>query len=299
MNADEILFLRSYADAGAAGRAQNVSPAETRAPASSSDHTTKTFFKHSSGQRIHSDTVLQKALRTQYPHLELVVVPLHSCDLLAYAASGHAKLTPVEDAADPLSAPLAWTTYIPPARRLNGSMGALAEKLNYGKFLYKWGSDEFLLYVADGRDTSYPVSTYQGYLLTADRFKAEALLLEAGKWGSDLHGEVFVYDKGYWQKSAELYQSILKASWDDVILDEKMKQALIDDHLTFFRSHDTYARLSVPWKRGIIYHGPPGNGKTISIKAMMHTLYSKKDPIPTLYVRTLASVSGIPNKASQ
>ena len=30
-----------------------------------------------------------------------------------------------------------------------------------------------------------------------------------------------------------------------------------------------------------------GNGKTISIKAMMHSLYHLKDPVPTLYVRTL------------
>ncbi|RTE69722.1 hypothetical protein BHE90_015894 [Fusarium euwallaceae] len=32
-----------------------------------------------------------------------------------------------------------------------------------------------------------------------------------------------------------------------------------------FESRQTYARLGVPWKRGIIYHGPPGDGKTISI----------------------------------
>lgn len=36
-----------------------------------------------------------------------------------------------------------------------------------------------------------------------------------------------------------------------------------------------------------------GNGKTISIKAMMHQLYNRKeDPIPTLYVKTLASFGG-------
>lgn len=43
----------------------------------------------------------------------------------------------------------------------------------------------------------------------------------------------------------------------------------------FFDGRDTYENLKVPWKRGIIYYGPPGNGKTISIKAMMHSLYQR------------------------
>ncbi|KAK7749287.1 hypothetical protein SLS62_008256 [Diatrype stigma] len=279
MDADESPSLGSLANHNPWARAMK-------------DDTTRVFYNHSSGQRIHTDTVITEALRKQYPNLELVVAPLYNCNLLAYAASGHAALTPISDTGDPLSSPLSWTVYYPPARRINGSMGGLTEKLNFGKFIYKWKSEEFILYVVDGRDTSYPVANLNSYILTTDRLKAEALLLEAGKWGTDLHGEVFVFDQGYWQKNAELYQSVLNASWDSVIMDETMKKAIIDDHLSFFDSRETYDKLRVPWKRGIIYHGPPGNGKTISIKAMMHTLYSRKDPIPTLYVRTLASFSG-------
>ena len=72
-----------------------------------------------------------------------------------------------------------------------------------------------------------------------------------------------------------------------VILDEDQKKAMINDVKTFFNSRDSYEKLRVPWKRGVIYHGPPGNGKTISIKAMMHMLYARKEAIPTLYVRSL------------
>ena len=35
----------------------------------------------------------------------------------------------------------------------------------------------------------------------------------------------------------------------------------------------------------------PGNGKTISIKALIHSLASRKDPVPTLYIKSLAGCS--------
>ena len=84
------------------------------------------------------------------------------------------------------------------------------------------------------------------------------LLLEAGTWVNELHNEVWVYDGGWWQKSRELYNSVQNASWDDVILDEKMKKSLMADVESFYDNRDTYERLKVPWKRGVIYYGPPG-----------------------------------------
>lgn len=77
-----------------------------------------------------------------------------------------------------------------------------------------------------------------------------------------------------------------------IALHLQMKQALIDDHMSFFKSRGQYEKLKVPWKRGIIYYGPPGNGKTVSIKATMNMLYKLKDPVPTLYVRSLVSWMG-------
>lgn len=264
--------------------------------AGSGDATTQEFFDHSTARRINTDVIISAALARQYPSLELVVTPAGSCNLLGYARAGFASYEevhqdPAEGGALPSS--LVWDAYIPPARRLDGGLGGIGQNTLFGKYLYKWKTIDFIVYLVDGRDgsSSYPkVENY--YILTPSRAQAQRLILEAGRWAADLHDEVWVFDSGYWQKSRELFDSVRHASWDAVILDPAMKRALIDDHLSFFGSRDTYTRLRVPWKRGIIYHGPPGNGKTISIKAMMHTLYEKQPAIPTLYVRSLTSFSG-------
>ena len=80
----------------------------------------------------------------------------------------------------------------------------------------------------------------------------------AGYYGSELHDEILVFDDGYWRKSKELWKSVEHSTWDDVILDESMKKAIMGEIDNFFDSGERYARLKVPWKRGIIYHGPPG-----------------------------------------
>ncbi|KAK8124414.1 uncharacterized protein PG998_000173 [Apiospora kogelbergensis] len=258
--------------------------------------TTKEFFEHTNAPRVNTDAFISRSLRENYPNLELVVTPAYSCNLLAYARAGLATYEPVVDDVNGgknLPASLQWDIYVPPARRLDGALGGLGETVSFGKYLYKWQGQDFLVYLVDGRDGTqgYP-SVLNYYVLTPDKAKARELLLAAGRWGADLHDEIWVYDQGRWQKNQELYASIQKASWDNVILDAEMKQALIDDHLSFFESRDTYAKLQVPWKRGIIYHGPPGNGKTVSIKATMHMLYDLEVPVPTLYVRSLASYGG-------
>ena len=104
------------------------------------------------------------------------------------------------------------------------------------------------------------------YVLSSSVESTNNLLLAAGPWSLELHGEVWVFDQGYWEKDPDLWRSVQKASWDDVILKQEKKDAIISDAQKFFDSKDTYERLNVPWKRGIIYYGPPGNGKTISIK---------------------------------
>jgi transitional endoplasmic reticulum ATPase len=231
------------------------------------DPTGREYFHHSSAQRINTNVVLVEALRKQYPGFDLVIAPLGALNLIAYANAGHAAATPLEDSVnDPVySTALKWRQYAPPRRRLDNRPGVMVENVLFGKYLYNWNHQEAILYVANGRDgvTSYPDITHH-YIITKDAHKVDDLIKEATLWGSELHDEVWVFDQGFWQKSRELWESVQKSSWENVILEEGMKKAIIADVENFFDGQETYAKLKVPWKRGIIYYGPPGNGMTYS-----------------------------------
>jgi len=85
-------------------------------------------------------------------------------------------------------------------------------------------------------------------------------------------------------------KKIQKANWDDVILKPENKENLIKDVVGFFTSEELYKKYAIPWKRGLIMWGPPGNGKTISIKAIMKGC-SDEGFLP-LYVKSFTSWRG-------
>jgi transitional endoplasmic reticulum ATPase len=126
---------------------------------------------------------------------------------------------------------------------------------------------------------------------------ADELLMAIGAWSAVLHDEIYVFDNGCWSKSHELWESIQGSSWDEVILNPDMKANLIQDVQGFFDNKQLYKKLAVPWKRGLIMHGVPGNGKTISIKALISALYEREVPVPSLYVKSFDSRTGNNNAA--
>lgn len=256
---------------------------------STRDGVYKEFYNNSAAPRINSDVVLVDAIRKQYPSLHLTITPTRQCNFLSYAAAGHASATPI-DADNSLVENLKHRQYMAPAKRMDGSSGHLYDSVQFGKWMYKWEGKEYMLYTITGSEGPYLIP--MSYLLGSTPIENDELLLSACRWQNSIHNSVLVFDGGYWQNSSELWQSAQKASWDDVILDAEMKKSIIGEVTKFFDSQDRYKKLRVPWKRGVIFHGPPGNGKTISIKAMMHSLYDRDDPVPTLYVRSLSSYAG-------
>jgi SpoVK/Ycf46/Vps4 family AAA+-type ATPase len=118
------------------------------------------------------------------------------------------------------------------------------------------------------------------WIIAEDRKVAEEFFYDVCEWNSEVRGEVLVFEDGEWEKSKELYDSIQSATFDNLILREPLKQDLQDDFARFFAARQVYAEHGIPWKRGALFIGPPGNGKTHTVKALINQLQR-----PCLYVK--------------
>ncbi|KAF2810075.1 P-loop containing nucleoside triphosphate hydrolase protein [Mytilinidion resinicola] len=239
------------------------------------------FQRFNSGKATDIDVQVTAALRAKYPELCVTSVPSSNCNLLQFVAAGYATAH-LDKENEPV---LRWRGFVGPSHR--GGSGHLADAIFFAKYNYEWNSNNFILYnvtIGYGQ-VQYVLTGPVGDETTySNSAVTDALLSSIGAWLTKEEPAIYVYD-GYWRRDAKLWESVEKSSWDDVILDPKMKKALKEVTGKFFDSKDIYDEFGVPWKRGLIFHGPVGNGKTISLKALMRTLYHRDSPVVSLYVK--------------
>ena len=125
------------------------------------------------------------------------------------------------------------------------------------------------------------------WIVADERKIAEEFFDAVCKWSCEVRGEILVYHDGYFQKDKELFDSIKSATFDNLVLSESLNQQIQDDFQQFFNSRELYEQYGIPWKRGAIFIGPPGNGKTHALKALINQLGKS-----CLYVRSFKSEYG-------
>jgi hypothetical protein len=65
------------------------------------------------------------------------------------------------------------------------------------------------------------------------------------------------------------FKSVKSSNWDDLILDATIQKLIRNDYESFFAREPWFRSLRLPFRRGYLLHGPPGNGKTSVIRAML------------------------------
>ncbi len=151
-----------------------------------------------------------------------------------------------------------------------------------GRWNVFWEGDRFDLLQICWNDTSGCRSTHR-WLIADTQEAGERFFAAVCTWNAEVRPEeVMVFASGYWQKSEALYHAISNATFDNLILPVDLRRELQDDLQQFFASRAVYERYRIPWKRGLLLVGPPGNGKTHAIKALVNWLRK-----PCFYVKSL------------
>lgn len=125
------------------------------------------------------------------------------------------------------------------------------------------------------------------WVLADDRTTAEAFAAAVCAHNNEPRDAVLVFNGRCWARSRELWNEVQGASFDDLVLAGDLAQEIRDDFTAFLAARDEYARYGVPWKRGVLFVGPPGNGKTRCLLASIRLL-----GVPCLYVQSLNTQYG-------
>ncbi len=119
------------------------------------------------------------------------------------------------------------------------------------------------------------------YILAESEEIAQCFFEAVCAFASEIRSEILVFSEGNWQKSKDLFESIQRTTFESLVLPEGEKEVIESDFRRFFESRAAYEKHGIPWKRGVLFMGPPGNGKTHTVKALVNSLR-----LPCLYVRS-------------
>jgi hypothetical protein len=192
-------------------------------------------------------------------------------DPMAYA---RAKALPLRERAEAFSE---WTREWRGADRVSKTLRSGWVELDHeGRTI------ELVRLVYGGEGFNNPRSMY--FVIAEDEAIARAYFTEVCTYNAEVRDEILVYANGCWNKSGDLFTAVRRTSFADVVLAPGLAESIRDDFDQFVAARDRYAAWGIPWKRGALLLGPPGNGKTMCIKALLSHLR-----LPCLYVQSFVA----------
>jgi len=224
------------------------------------------LFASALGPETGTSYRLSRAIAAEFPD-RAVVEPSAPFDLEEAAAEGLCEAVP-----RPVPHPEVRTSW----RRAHGLSKALA----IGLWDVKWGAHALVVARAEWPERYSTTERY--YVVADDRGLAEAFTRAVCELCNEPRRAVLAFRGGCWQRDHDIYAAVQAASFDDLVLAGEMAREIQEDFSSFLSAKEEYARYGVPWKRGVLFLGPPGNGKTHCLRAVIKML-----GVPCLYVQSL------------
>lgn len=183
-------------------------------------------------------------------------------DPFGFAASGACSVEPLPD------------EFVQTQTVWDGERGC--DRPAHGVFSVAWDGKTFTLYW-------FTPDNSPGYFALVADARADALAFfeTVCRWADQPEDAILVFHAGCFAKDERLLASIHGATFDNLVMPAAEKDEIAGDARRFFASRERYARYAIPWKRGVLFLGPAGNGKTHAVKAIVN-----RSTVPCLYVRS-------------
>jgi hypothetical protein len=216
---------------------------------------------------------MSRALAERNPGRAVVVVEGAEFDLEAFADAGLAAMTSHERVHAQRSAEPSG-----PNRELRAARSSFAARVEWEGRRH----DVVRLAWREGF-----VKNACHFVVADDVESADRFVRAVAAHSSAPRGFVPVFANGARRESYELHAAMERASFDELILPPGVLESIRSDVDQFLAGSEAFARYGVPFKRGVLMIGPPGNGKTHCLRALM-----RHAGWPVLVVQGFKSRSG-------
>ncbi|MCA9059808.1 MAG: AAA family ATPase [Planctomycetaceae bacterium] len=156
----------------------------------------------------------------------------------------------------------------------------LEDQIEQALWKIEWNNES--LYVLQASWNTSCGMEQRKWVIAASGKLADEFILDVARKTNYPGEAILVFRDGRWSRSAQLYQAVQRSSFDDLILDDAVKTAIRSDFRQFLEARDQYTALGLAWRRGALLIGPPGNGKTHCVRALVKEL-----AVACLYVQSL------------
>lgn len=164
--------------------------------------------------------------------------------------------------------------------RWRGPNSGVHRWLDQGRWVFEHDGQRFDVFEVE-LEGAFNCTKVHRWWIGPNEASVLALADEVARVANEIVDELLVYSMGSWERDHALRKAIRGTTFDSLILPPGETEALLRDFRDFLDAEEDYRRFGVPWKRGALLMGPPGNGKTHCVKALVNAL-----DLPCFYVRS-------------